>query len=235
MLPKEDILASYINQSFIFFQPKESIGGDFYYVKKISDELIIICGDCTGHGVPGAMMTMISLNIIHNIVENKKITSPKQILKEIANEFRSSFRNEYNSTSINDGMELSVCTYKRAEDCLSYAGAGRPIIRSSENTIERVHPNPEGINGNIHNDIEFIEHNFKIKPGDRFYLYTDGIVDQFGGPKGKKFMTKNLINLISETANFNIKDQFPIIRKALNDWKGNEEQVDDILMISFGF
>jgi sigma-B regulation protein RsbU (phosphoserine phosphatase) len=235
LLPKEDILASHFNQSFIFFQPKESIGGDFYYVKEISDELIIICGDCTGHGVPGAMMTMISLNIIHNIVENKKITSPKQILKEIANEFISSFRNEYNSASINDGMELSVCTYKKSENTLLYSGAGRPIIKSSENTIERVHPNPDGINGNIPYDVEFTEHCFKIKQGDRFCMYTDGIVDQFGGPKGKKFMTKNLIKLLSETSNISINNQFDYIKKALKDWQGNEEQVDDILIISFGF
>ena len=235
ILPKPEAIATHFHESFVLFQPKESIGGDFYFVKEMNREVVLVCGDCTGHGVPGAMMTMISINIIHNIVENKGITSPEKILKEMSNEFRSSFRNEFTNVSINDGLELAICTFKRRENVLQYAGAGRPLIKSSPHSIERVQPNAFGINGNMHEDTQFTLHEFNIQSGDRFYMYTDGVVDQFGGPQGKKFMSKRFMQLITDCSDMNLKDQSEHIKKSVNDWKGNEEQIDDILIMSVGF
>ena len=235
ILPKPESIAAQFHESFVLFQPKESIGGDFYFMKEMNKEVVLVCGDCTGHGVPGAMMTMISVNIIHNIVENKGITSPDLILKAMSNEFRSSFRNEFTNVSINDGLELAICTFSRRDNILKYAGAGRPLIKSSVDSIERVQPNAFGINGNMHEDTEFTLHQFNIKSGDRFYMYTDGVVDQFGGPNGKKFMSKRFMQLITECSEMSLKDQQVFIEKAVNDWKGNEEQIDDILIMSVGF
>lgn len=235
VLPKPEAIAAQFHESFVFFKPKESIGGDFYFMKEINSEVVLVCGDCTGHGVPGAMMTMISVNIIRNIVENKGITSPNLILKEMSNEFRSSFRNEFTNVSINDGLELAICTFNKRDNTLKYAGAGRPLIKFSVNSIERIQPNAFGINGNIQEEIEFTLHEFNIKSGDRFYMFTDGVVDQFGGPNGKKFMSKRFMQLIIDCAEMNSKDQHVYIEKAVNDWKGNEEQVDDILIMSIGF
>lgn len=235
ILPKPEAIAAHFHESFVMFQPKESIGGDFYFVKEMNKEVVLVCGDCTGHGVPGAMMTMISVNIIHNIVENKGLTSPDLILQQMANEFRSAFRNEFTNVSINDGLELSICTFKRRENKLQYAGAGRPLIKTSQHTIERIQPNSFGINGNISEEMVFNLHEFDIQPGDRFYMYTDGVVDQFGGPNGKKFMSKRFMQLISDSSEMNLKDQNVHIKKSVNDWKGNEEQVDDILIMSIGF
>lgn len=235
ILPKPESIAAHFHESFVFFQPKESIGGDFYFMKEMNKEVVLVCGDCTGHGVPGAMMTMISVNIIHNIIENKGITSPDLILKAMSNEFRSSFRNEFTNVSINDGLELAICTFRRRDNVLQYAGAGRPLIKSSVDSIERIQPNAFGINGNMHEDTQFTLHEFNIKTGDRFYMYTDGVVDQFGGPSGKKFMSKRFMQLITECSEMSLKDQHVFIEKAVNDWKGNEEQIDDILIMSVGF
>jgi serine phosphatase RsbU (regulator of sigma subunit) len=235
ILPKIETIASHFKESFVLFQPKESIGGDFYFIKEINKEIVLVCGDCTGHGVPGAMMTMVSVNIIRNIVENKGITSPELILREMASEFRSSFQNEFSSVSINDGLELAICTINKKENILKYAAAGRPIIRSSHDFIESVQPNAFGINGNMQEDTSFTLHEFNIKPGDRFYMYTDGVVDQFGGPHGKKFMSKRFIQLLSDVSNKNLNEQSEFINKTINNWKGIEEQVDDILIMGVGF
>jgi len=235
ILPKAETIASYFKESFVLFQPKESIGGDFYYVGEINNSVVIACGDCTGHGVPGAMMTMISVNIIRNIVENKLITSPELILKEITNEFRSSFQNEFSNISINDGLELAICTFKKKENILQYSGAGRSIIKLSKNRAQRIQANPFGISGNSNENVEFTLNEFEVLSGDRFYMYTDGVVDQFGGLSGKKFMSKRFIKLIEEAANLNLYEQFDLIKKTVNDWKGNEEQIDDILVMGIGF
>lgn len=234
ILTNPEAIASQFSESFIFFQPKESIGGDFYFMKEANNEIVLICGDCTGHGVPGAMMTMISVNIIRNIIDNKGITSPDIILKEMSNDFRSSFRNEFTNVSINDGLELAICTFNKKENKVLYAGAGRPLIKLSSGILELIQPEPFGINGNMQEDIQFTLHQFDLSVGDRFYMYSDGVVDQFGGPKGKKFMTKRFLNLIGESLQLSLKDQYEYIKKSVNDWKGNEEQIDDVLVLSVG-
>ena len=235
ILPKAETIASHFKESFVLFQPKESIGGDFYFIKEINNNIVLVCGDCTGHGVPGAMMTMISVNIIRNIVENKLITSPELILKEITNEFRLAFQNEFSNISINDGLELAVCTFKKKENILQYSGAGRSLIKLSKNTAQRIQAKAFGISGNSSENVDFTLNEFKILPGDRFYMYTDGVVDQFGGTSGKKFMSKRFMKLIENTSNLNLNKQSDLIKKAVNDWKGNEEQIDDILIMGIGF
>jgi serine phosphatase RsbU (regulator of sigma subunit) len=180
------------------------------------------------------MMTMISVNIIRNIIDNKGITSPDIILKEMSNDFRSSFRNEFTNVSINDGLELAICTFNKKENKVLYAGAGRPLIKLSSGILELIQPEPFGINGNMQEDIQFTLHQFDLSVGDRFYMYSDGVVDQFGGPKGKKFMTKRFLNLIGESLQLSLKDQYEYIKKSVNDWKGNEEQIDDVLVLSVG-
>ena len=235
ILPKPESIAAQFQHSFVFFKPKESIGGDFYFIKEINNEVVLVCGDCTGHGVPGAMMTMISVNMIHNIVENKGITSPDLLLKAVSNEFRSSFRNEFSNVSINDGLELAVCTFNKKNKVLHYAGAGRPLIKSSIDSVERIQSNAFGINGNLSVETKFNTHTLKVQPGDRFFMYTDGITDQFGGPSGKKFMTKHFLRSIKESSHLPFDKQSELLIKKVNDWKGKEEQIDDQLIVGIGF
>ncbi len=218
-------------ENFVIFRPKESIGGDFYFIKEVGDQLIFICGDCTGHGVPGAMMSMISANIIHNIIDSKGIIKPNLILNEMVSEFKKAFRNEFSNITIQDGLEVAICTYYKKEKKLEYAGAGRPIIIANKNNLEKIKSSSYGISGNVSEIYEFVLNEFPIEEGDRIYLYSDGIVDQFGGPSNKKFMTKRLLQLISSNAHHTMISQKEIINNAITDWKGNTEQTDDILII----
>lgn len=235
ILPTAEVINSLFNDNFVIFRPKESIGGDFYYVKEVGNEIIFICGDCTGHGVPGAMMSMISSNIIHNIIDTKKIIVPNLILNAMVREFRKVFRNEFSNITIQDGLEVAICTYYKKEKKLQYAGAGRPIIKANQDVIKTIKSSSSAISGNVSENYEYQLNEFDIEDGDQLYLYSDGIVDQFGGPKNKKFMTKRFVQLISSCSNLPMADQKEIIDNAILNWKSGHEQIDDILVMGIKF
>ena len=235
ILPTAEVINSLFNDNFVIFRPKESIGGDFYYVKEVGNEIIFICGDCTGHGVPGAMMSMISSNIIHNIIDTKKIIVPNLILNAMVREFRKVFRNEFSNITIQDGLEVAICTYYKKEKKLQYAGAGRPIIIAIQDGIKTIKSSSSGISGNVSENYEFELNEVDIEEGHQIYLYSDGIVDQFGGPKNKKFMTKRFVQLISSCSNLPMADQKQIIDNAILNWKSRYEQIDDILVMGIKF
>lgn len=235
ILPTAEVINALFKDNFVIFRPKESIGGDFYYVKEVGNEIIFICGDCTGHGVPGAMMSMISSNIIHNIIDTKKIIVPNLILNAMVREFRKAFRNEFSNITIQDGLEVAICTYYKKEKKLQYAGAGRPIIVANQEGIKTIKSSSSGISGNVSENYEFELNEFDIEEGDQLYLYSDGIVDQFGGPHNKKFMTKRLVQLLSSNLDLPMTEQKEIIDNSIVSWKEGQEQIDDILVMGLKF
>jgi len=235
ILPTAEVINALFKDNFVIFRPKESIGGDFYYVKEVGNEIIFMCGDCTGHGVPGAMMSMISSNIIHNIIDTKKIIVPSLILNAMVREFRKAFRNEFSNITIQDGLEVAICTYYKKEKKLQYAGAGRPIIIANQDGIKTIKSSSSGISGNVSENYDFELNEFDIEEGDQLYLYSDGIVDQFGGPKNKKFMTKRLVQLLSSNLDLPMSEQKEIIDNSIVSWKEGQEQIDDILVMGLKF
>ena len=146
-------------------------------------------------------------------------------------EFRKTFRNEFSNITIEDGLELAVCTYHKKEKKLQYAGAGRPLIIASQDTINTIKSSSCGISGNISENYEFALNEFYLEEDIQIYLYSDGIVDQFGGPNNKKFMTKRLIQLISSCSTLPMADQKEIIENSILTWKSDYEQIDDILIM----
>lgn len=235
ILPTAEVINALFKDNFVIFRPKESIGGDFYYVKEVGNEIIFMCGDCTGHGVPGAMMSMISANIIHNIIDTKKIIVPNLILNTMVREFRKAFRNEFSNITIQDGLEVAICTYYKKEKKLQYAGAGRPIIIANQDGIKTIKSSSSGISGNVSENYDFELNEFDIEEGDQLYLYSDGIVDQFGGPHNKKFMTKRLVQLLSSNLDLPMSEQKEIIDNSIVSWKEGQEQIDDILVMGLKF
>jgi serine phosphatase RsbU (regulator of sigma subunit) len=235
ILPTAEVINALFKDNFVIFRPKESIGGDFYYVKEVGNEIIFMCGDCTGHGVPGAMMSMISANIIHNIIDTKKIIVPNLILNAMVREFKKAFRNEFSNITIQDGLEVAICTYYKKEKKLQYAGAGRPIIVANQGAIKTIKSSSSGISGNVSENYEYQLNEFDIEDGDQLYLYSDGIVDQFGGPHNKKFMTKRLVQLLSSNFDLTMTEQKEIIDNSIVSWKEGHEQIDDILIMGLKF
>jgi DNA-binding response OmpR family regulator len=235
ILPKTEVINSLFKENFVIFRPKEFIGGDFYLIKDVGNEIILICGDCTGHGVPGAMMCMISATIIHNIIDTKKIITPNLILHSMVGELRKAFRNEFSNITIEDGLELAICTYYKNEKKLQFSGAGRPLIIATKNNIQKISCSSYGISGNVSENVEFALNEFDIAEGDQIYLYSDGIVDQFGGPNNKKFMTKQLVELLSNNMGLPMDEQKEIIDNIILKWKGGGEQIDDVLIMGIKF
>jgi chemotaxis response regulator CheB len=231
LLPKEEFFNSFFSENFVHYQPKESIGGDFYTVKEKDGNVVLICGDCTGHGVPGAMLTMISLNIINNLIEGKGITRPDKILNAMAQEFRTAFNSEFSPIQIDDGLEMAVCTFKRSENKMQFASARRPLLLVQGNELKKIDSDFMGISVNMPENYSYNMSEINLQRDDCIYLFSDGIADQFGGKQGKKFMMKRLTELILSVHKKPMREQINNIDHAIQTWKGDHSQTDDILIL----
>ncbi|MFN6038905.1 MAG: chemotaxis protein CheB [Bacteroidota bacterium] len=235
ILPNQQVFDHLFRENFVLYQPKESIGGDFYTVKEQEDKIILICGDCTGHGVPGAMMTMISVNIIQNLIEGKGITQPDKLLNAMNKEFRNAFNSEFSAITIDDGLEMAVCTFLKNENKMQFSSSRRPILFKHNGKLQKLEPDYMGISGTMPEDYTFTLAEFDLMPGDLIYLFTDGVVDQFGGKHGKKFMAKRLVDLIQSYWDKPFQDQKELLNNAIQEWKGDIEQIDDILLLGIRY
>jgi DNA-binding response OmpR family regulator/serine phosphatase RsbU (regulator of sigma subunit) len=215
------------NDSFVYHKPKEKVGGDFYWTHDTEDKSVLILGDCTGHGVPGALLTTISIVLLERIVKYQKIYSPETILFELNNNVVNLLKQ--NNGGVRDGLELGVCTFDRRSKTITYAGARRTLLIVNGEEVSEVKGSRQDIGGTEMKSFE--KHIFNAEKGSALYLYSDGVTDQIGGTKSKKFMRKKLHKLISVISEENMASQKEKIKKAIETWKGYEEQTDDMLII----
>jgi serine phosphatase RsbU (regulator of sigma subunit)/Tfp pilus assembly protein PilF len=234
-LPPLNKLHNLFNDAFILYKPKDIVSGDFYWFVEKNDKKIIAACDCTGHGVPGALMSMIGNNFLNQIVNIKGITSPDEILNQLNTElFKSLNQNEKVQTK--DGMDISLVVFNN-ENEIEFAGAQRPlwIVTMDEilNTqvVKEVKGTKHSIGGIQSQNSSFSKTKLTLAKGDSIYMFTDGYVDQFGGEQGKKFMAKNFKKTLLEIHSKSANEQEQLLDKQLLLWMGNSEQVDDILVI----
>lgn len=232
MLPEKTILSSVFPESFVLYKPKDILSGDFYWYTKQDDKFIVIAADCTGHGVPGAMVSMVGYAILNHIVKLKGITSPAQILNKLDKAVKRILKQNDESCGAHDGLDISVCAIDVENKTISFSGANRPLLHLS-NGIGTLHAgNKEGIGGMQSKlPANFSEISIPFENGDTIYMFSDGYADQFGGPLNKKLMKKNLIKLIEDVQDNTLEEQETIILKKHLEWKGETEQTDDILVI----
>jgi serine phosphatase RsbU (regulator of sigma subunit) len=218
---------------FIFYKPKDIVSGDFYWFKKIDDdEFLIACADCTGHGVPGGFMSMICSEKL--TLAATQTNEPSEILFLANNAVKESLRQENsNVNSTKDGMELCLLKINTRNKTVSYSGAKRLlwIMENGKNEITEIKPTKESIASDTEFNTQYQQSNLQLKKGDILYATSDGYADQFGGEKGKKFMTKQLKDLIIVSSKLPISEQKIVFEKTINDWKKGYEQVDDLLLI----
>lgn len=224
------------NDIFVFFQPKDIVSGDFYWFHKISDtEILIACADCTGHGVPGGFMSMICSDKLNDAAQ--KTFDPAEILFHVNNNVKKALRQSENAEeSVNkDGMEIALLKINFAAKKVWYAGANRLlwILRKDAEDIEEIKPTKASIASFTKPNFEYAGHEFQLSSGDLVYATSDGFPDQFGGPEGKKYMSKNLKKLILSIRHQSISEQEKTIRTTINQWMTGYEQVDDLLVIAF--
>ena len=233
--PLKEINASW-QDVFVFFQPKDIVSGDFYWYQRISDtEFLIASADCTGHGVPGGFMSMVCSDKLNEAVNHTH--EPDEILKMVNRRIKQSLRQDNKEGSTKDGMEIALLKVNIETKIVKYAGANRFlwIIRKGTNEVEEIKPTKAGIGGYTEDTQNFECHTIQFENGDLAYMSTDGYGDQFGGPEGKKLMTKNFKQFLLSVKEGPFTEQQALAADHINKWKAEYEQVDDILVIGIKF
>jgi serine phosphatase RsbU (regulator of sigma subunit) len=227
---KEDIYSSF-PQSFVLFKPKDIVSGDFYFFHKINQFVFIAAADCTGHGVPGAFMSMIGSEKLDDAVSLSSDTS--EILKQLNNGIKNSLHQSDSIESTRDGLDIALCSVDTVNRIVKYAGANRPfwIIRNGQTTIEEIPATKKAIGGFTEDNQHFDTHEIKLQQGDTFYIFTDGYADTFGGQEGKKLTIKKLKQMLLDIQNKTMQEQEKQLDNFVEDWRAGTEQVDDILVI----
>jgi ligand-binding sensor domain-containing protein/serine phosphatase RsbU (regulator of sigma subunit) len=222
--------------TFILFKPKDIVSGDFYWFTEVGDKEFFSAVDCTGHGVPGAFMSIIGHNSLTKIVREYGILEPGQILKQLNKEVVGTLHTRSDSRDIYDGMDLALVAYDRKERYLEYAGAFNPLylVRNGEILETRADKQSIGRSG-FNTEMVFQNHRIDIEPGDTVYLFSDGYVDQFGGELMKKFKYKNLKETILKIQPESMSQQRAILDHTIEKWRGDLDQLDDILVIGRRF
>jgi serine phosphatase RsbU (regulator of sigma subunit) len=229
ILPNIEMIKESLQHFFILFKPRDIVSGDFYWESRVGDEIIIIAADCTGHGVPGAFMSMLGVTFLNEIVNSHKITQPGKILDLLRDKVIHSLQQKHDNP-LRDGMDISVINYNFATKQVSFSGANNPLflIHKGELTEIKADKMPIALYDKM---VSFSNKEVELVEGDCLYIFSDGYVDQFGGPKDKKFMKKRFKNLLLEIYHKPLEEQKEILDKAYEDWKGDGEQVDDVLVI----
>jgi serine phosphatase RsbU (regulator of sigma subunit) len=233
MLPSEAYFRKHFKDSFILFKPKDIVSGDFYWIGEKGDKVFIVAADCTGHGVPGALMSMIGLEIVEKAINTDNIETPSSILAVLNKGLEKTFSREKNiGTIIRDGMDLGLCVINKKSRKINYAGAFFPLYLIRDNTLTEfkgdkiiIGMNPEGKS--------YIDHEIDLQEDDMLYIFSDGYIDQFGGSENKKFMYRRFRYLLLTIHKFQVNDQKSILEENLKTWMGRNIQVDDIMVIGF--
>jgi serine phosphatase RsbU (regulator of sigma subunit) len=234
LLASSPLLEKNLGEFFILYKPKDIVSGDFYWAaesKDGSNRFLIGVADCTGHGVPGAFMSLLNISLLNETVAEKKILRPDLILNTVREGIIKALNPEGTETESKDGMDCTLCAFDLKNRKLDFACSNNPIWLMRDNKLEDFHADkfPVGIHHGA--QTPFTHQSIALQKGDMIYMLTDGYADQFGGPKGKKFKYKQLQQLIRENSGRSLEEQKQVLESTLEDWKGGLEQVDDILIV----
>ncbi len=244
ILPTDDLLNKYFSDYFILYKPKDKVSGDFYWWANVNNKTIVAAVDCTGHGVPGAFMSMLGSSMLRDIVEKELITDTSEILSVLRKEIIHSLKQKGELGEQNDGMDMAIISVDHETNTLQFSGANNPlyVITNDKRNLTDF-DNLLGLEGfyeikpdkmpiSIYSKMKtFSSYKFKLSKGDILYMFSDGYADQFGGKKGKRLKTKALKELLITNKDKTMTQQKELLDSYHNEWKGNFEQIDDILII----
>lgn len=234
ILPPISLIQKKLPDSFVLYKPKDIVSGDFYWYEQVDDDLVIASVDCTGHGVPGALMSMIGNNILNQAVIKYGARDAALLLDELNQGVANALRIGLDSQNAKDGMDISLCRINFKENILQYAGAFNPLYLIRNDELLEIKSDKFPIGFYVEDpDKKYTNHEFEIQDNDIFYLFTDGYADQFGGPNGKKFMYRQFKDVLMRIYTMPVDMQREILDATIEDWKkaGNVEQLDDIQVI----
>jgi serine phosphatase RsbU (regulator of sigma subunit) len=234
ILPDNSVIHKSLPDSFILYKPKDVVSGDFPWYIETGDSIFIAAVDCTGHGVPGALLSLIGYFLLNDIVRSRKVTDPGKILDILDEGVTTTLRQDQNETK--DGMDIALCRIDKKSRNIEFSGAHRPLYLMKNGEMEQIKGNKFAIGGGIYkNQTNFTSHSLKLAKGDSIYFCSDGYPDQFGGPQNRKFGPKRLRELIAEIHELPMAEEFKIFDEKWETWKGDEKQTDDVLLIGIKF
>lgn len=231
ILPPRALFNQLLPNSFVLYKPKDIVSGDFYWLDKKGDNVYFAAVDCTGHGVPGAFMSIVGSNILKEAAMNKSLNTPSQIMDKLNEGVASTLHIGLTEKQTKDGMDMTLCAINYEKMELQYAAAFNPLylIRNGELFQYKADKFPVG--AFVGEKQKFVNNTIQLQKGDMVYVFSDGYADQFGGPKGKKFMAGNFRQLLLEAAKLSANEQRQLLDQTIENWRGDLEQVDDILII----
>lgn len=231
ILPDATFLESHLPPHFIFYQPKDIVSGDFYWVS-VQDDLLFFCvADCTGHGVPGAFMSVVGSNALHATINEAGFTQPDSILQELDHKIKTTLHQDADPDS-KDGMDIALCVWDTNQRKLFFAGAGRPLYLMQNGAFTEIKGDKYAIGGGQTEQKSFTAHSLPLQKGDRLFLFTDGITDQFGGNELKKFTSKRLQQFIKEYHHVPIREQGDRFAELMRSWMDVHPQIDDLTLFA---
>lgn len=231
MLPTDGEMKSILGDVFVFYQPKAIVSGDFYWCFENSKYKYYATVDCTGHGVPGGFMSMLSISLLNEIVKEKKIEEPCDILDMLTARIIAELKQTEKANVAKDGMDITLCRLSKDKSELVVSGANNDLWILRKNELIEIKSNRQSIGFNYGKYKQFTQERITLQPKDKIYTFSDGYADQFGGNKKKKFKSRNLKNLLLAIYNHPAPEQMRLIKRTFEEWMGTEEQVDDVLII----
>lgn len=234
LMPTMELFKRILPESFILYKPKDIVSGDFYWINQKNDKIFLAVVDCTGHGVPGAFMSIIGFELLRNITDDQGIENPEEILKQLNNGVSTTFGKTSDKVRIKDGMDIALCVIDKKNAVLEFSGAFRPLYMIRDNKIEEIRGDRFSVGLLDEGESEEITKNkIQLQKNDIFYMFSDGYADQFGGPEGKKYKYRRFRHLLLTIHKLPLNQQLTYFDRSFEDWKGDHEQVDDVLILGF--
>lgn len=231
LLPAEHHIRKIFNNYFIYYRPKHIVSGDFYWFSEREGKYFIAAADCTGHGVPGALMSMIGLELIQKIINEMGVDDSDQLLLTMNRELESAFfKEESGKALIRDGIEMGICIIDKKTREMEFSGAFLPVYIVRDDKLIEI----KGDKKNVVQSFAMVSFNrstFQLREGDLLYLFSDGYADQFGGPENKKFMYRRLRHLLLTISKYPLNDQERILDETISSWMEGHDQIDDMMIL----
>jgi serine phosphatase RsbU (regulator of sigma subunit)/Tfp pilus assembly protein PilF len=235
ILPSEGYITELLNEHFILYKPKEIVSGDFYWIKQVKHYIILVSADCTGHGVPGALMSMLGISFLNEIVQRREITQADHVLNELRKQIKHSLRQSGKREESREGIDIALCVIDTRKNVMQYSGANNPlyIISNSngESVLKEIKADMMPVGVHFSSDKPFTNHEIKLEIGDIFYIFSDGYMDQIGEGGNARFTSTRFKKLLLEIHDQPMYEQKEILEHTLTDWMGTQSQRDDILVM----
>lgn len=231
ILPDLNLFTNAVKDGFVLFKPKDIVSGDFWWLKENRASVFIAAADCTGHGVPGAFMSVMCSELLTQATEVMSDPQPEQLLSYTDKGIKRQLKQSNSAESTKDGMDIALVNYDRDKNILRFSGANRPLLHWRNGVVNIIKGQKSSVGGN--EEKKFTGMEISVQAGDMIYLFTDGYADQFGGPAKKKFKSSSLVKLLNEIGGLSGSDQLEKLKSVFTSWQGEEEQVDDVCVIGF--